>query len=82
MGLKQSVGRDIDSKLPDTLKQMVICTGAPHSHFPLKTYMLRTGLSLKLRLQPWHSILIVKLVNTLEAWHREMITKLGKKFAV
>jgi hypothetical protein len=49
--------------------------------------MLRTGLGLKLGLhregmEPWHSIVIVKLVNTLEVWHREMITKLGKKFAV
>jgi len=49
--------------------------------------MLRTGLGLKLGLhregmEPQHSILIVKLVNTSEAWHREMITKLGKKFAV
>ena len=55
----------------------------PLSHFPLKTYMLHTGLGLKLGLhhkgmEPWQSVVIVKLVNTLKVWHRETITKLGK----
>jgi hypothetical protein len=55
----------------------------PHSHFPLKTYMLRTGLGLKKglhceRMEPWHSIVIVMLVNTLQVWHREMNTSVAQ----
>jgi len=85
--IDKSAGRDIDSKLTDRLKQMVISTGTPTLISLLKTYMLHTGLGLKLGLhregmEPWQSVLNVKLVNTFEVWHREMTTKLGKKFAV
>jgi hypothetical protein len=83
--LRQTTGRDIDSKPPNgnRLKYMVTGTATPHSYFLFKTYMLCTGLGLKPGLlDPWHSVLIVKLVSTLEAWQRETITKVGKTFAV